>query len=108
MSTPPIPHAMVEAAARALHEHDRLDVLSEPPWEQLTDDERESYRTVQREALTAALDLCEVREYRRAVVKQDDGSTYTYPWAVTDRQGSQRRLAITTPAEPVDTEGAAT
>lgn len=50
---------MVEAAARALHEHDRREYINDPPWDGLDEQERESYRIAQRIALAAALGVCE-------------------------------------------------
>jgi len=56
------PYDPVEQAARALHEHDRLErdppipgLGPEPPWEELAEVHRESYRKVVRPALEAAL-----------------------------------------------------
>jgi len=49
----------VEPAARALHEHDRLEFIGEPVWERMSEDDRESYRSAVRSILTAAVDHLE-------------------------------------------------
>lgn len=50
-----LPGGMVEAAARALHEHDRLEFPNDPLWDGLDDDRRDSYREAVTAVLSAAL-----------------------------------------------------
>lgn len=117
MSPDEIPAAMVEAAARAVHEHGRLE-FDEPEWEQLTDAARDSYRKAERLALVAALSVCQVRG-EQGVRSVREGDVFGQPGAMWSarswlaaRSYSQpgavliRRLVITTPAQPVtDNEG---
>jgi hypothetical protein len=55
-----IPAEVIEAAAAALHEHDRLEFTGEPPWERLEESDRDSYRKSMAVALAAALSWREV------------------------------------------------
>lgn len=57
---PTVPEAMLEAAAKALHGHDRLD--GEPDWDELQEWDRQSYKAAVAAVLAAALSVCEVRE----------------------------------------------
>jgi hypothetical protein len=58
-----IPAEMVEAAAKALHEHDRLEFTGEKPWERLDESDRDSYRKSMAAALAAALSVGEVERW---------------------------------------------
>lgn len=53
----PIPEAMIEAAAKALHEYDRQD--GEPGWDGLEPWDRNSYEMAVTRVLAAVLSLCE-------------------------------------------------
>lgn len=74
MTTPPtpVPEVMIEAAAEALHQHDRFD--GEPTWDELTEVDRRSYRAAAAPMLAAALAVCDVREcYGRPPVEDVPG-----------------------------------
>lgn len=112
-----LPATMIEAAARAWLAFFRDD----EQWDELQPWDQDNYLEAARLALTAALSVCEVREQWRAFFT--DGATTV--WMPSDQfiiwrrwrnsfrdsqslAGSEWCLSITTPAEPVDTEGAAT
>lgn len=108
-----LPAAMIETAARALHEHDRLE--EDPDFDDLQPWDQDSYRDSAQVVLAAAFGVCEVRPAWGCRFT-DDADTLWFP----DRSTAEGRvaywletrlfyrLAITTPPEPVDTEGAAT
>jgi len=119
---PELPAAMVEAAARALHEHDRIEIAGDPLWEALNEDDQDSYRAAVRAGLAAALSTCTIRKEWRYVL--EDGETTLWGWGnallpvdeylaadpppdcrklpVVHRQ---RRLVIETPPEVSDGQG---
>ena len=69
---PDLPPEMVEAAARATHEHDRMESLGEPDFDGLEEADRDSYRDFVRLILAAALSVCEVREEWGVIWHADD------------------------------------
>lgn len=110
-----LPPAMVEAAARALHEHENqwLDESMAEEWKTLSDLDLDSYRSAARAVLAAALAECEVREEWIAEVDLGHGFE-PRPWVYTSEAGVDAymraivkpkrklcRLVITTKPEPV-------
>lgn len=106
MSTPTtpdvaLPAAMVEAAARALYEHDR--VPDHEDFDELQDWDQDSYRDAVKAVLTAALGVCKVeerRDYRTFSVRAEDGFG-----RARSAPAPFRHLVITTPAEPDPSAG---
>lgn len=107
-----LPAAMVEAAAQVLF----VKHCNDDGCDEIQMDEA---RLRAHAGLAAALGVCQVREECRASTDSPaSGPPYSSTWA--DPPGPlwarapgrvvtwQRRLSIRTPAEPVDTEGAAT
>lgn len=103
-----IPAVMVEAAAQAVHEHDRYGAgWSRADWNGLSEVQRDNYRRAERVALAAALALCQVREEWGR-----DTHSGERMWLPSVEVGAPplwmavyRRLVITTPAEQItDTE----
>lgn len=117
VNAPPIPAAMVEAAARALPE---MEDLAADTFDELSDREQEMCRVTARAMLEAALGVCEVHEEWQATLDEGQGypcsgwwsmalrpdATETFKWAKNPLTQWERRWVYATPAEPVDTDGA--
>lgn len=88
--TGPVPAEMVEAAARALHEHDRLETLNEPAWEDIDVGDRASYREAAKAMLIAPFAVCRGHdEWGVALTPDDDRGESGY----TSEHGADRATA---------------
>lgn len=87
----PIPEAMIEAAALALHKLDNY-LLDDPPWEHLTEDERDSYRRAAKATLAAALATCEATTHTEWA-SEHVGDLGLVPSPFLQKTGRDRALA---------------